>query len=393
MSARRDKRWNTWFYRTQLRTGVGRTVRIFGVPTRDGLPNTRAGAEEAERRAIARVYNTGEVKKPSLLTKETEVPKVREFASVFVDASRVQNKRSSVESKETMLRTHIVPRLGDLRLDQVTYAVIEDFKLALSRTPIANAERRSDAPNPVRNLSPKTINNVLTCLRRMLVIARKRGLIAAVPEVEWLKTERGDFDFLDFEEADRLVAGADGEWRTMVLVALRTGMRQGEVLALRWQDVDLVAGRILVRQNVVGGHIGTPKSGKPREIPLGDDVRAALKAHRHLRGPLVFCDMSGNMLTRGEAKGPLWKACKKAGLRLIGWHILRHAFASHLVMRGAPLKAVQELLGHSTIQMTMRYAHLGPEIVRDAVKLLDAGAAQVGGPTWQRNGRVTENPS
>jgi integrase len=81
----------------------------------------------------------------------------------------------------------------------------------------------------------------------MLAIARKRGLIAAVPEVEWLKTERGDFDFLDFEEADRLVASADGEWATMILVALRTGMRRGEVLALRWQDVDLVAGRILVR--------------------------------------------------------------------------------------------------------------------------------------------------
>lgn len=139
-------------------------MRIFGVPTKDGLPNTRAGAEEAERRAIARVYNTGEVKKPSLLTKEPEVPKVREFASVFIDASRIQNKRSSVESKEAMLRTHIVPRLGDLRLDQVTYAIIEDFKLALSRTPIANAERRSDAAASARLLSPKSINNVLTCL-------------------------------------------------------------------------------------------------------------------------------------------------------------------------------------------------------------------------------------
>jgi integrase len=65
---------------------------------------------------------------------------------------------------------------------------------------------------------------------------------------------------------------------------------------LRWQDVDLVAGRITVRQNVVDGRVGTPKSGKPREIPLGDEVKAALKAHRHLRGPLVFCTMSGNLL-------------------------------------------------------------------------------------------------
>ena len=91
----------------------------------------------------------------------------------------------------------------------------------------------------------------------------------------------------------------------MILVGLRTGMRHGEILALRWLDVDLVAGRIMVRQNVVRGIVGTPKSGKPPEIALGDDVRAALKAHRRLRGPLVFCNMGGKMLTDSESKNPL----------------------------------------------------------------------------------------
>jgi integrase len=134
-----------------------------------------------------------------------------------------------------------------------------------------------------------------------------------------------------------LLEALDGEWRTLILVALRTGMRQGELRALRWQDVDLVAGRIFVRQNIVRGHVGTPKSGKPREIALGEEVRVALKAHRHLRGPLVFCDMGGHVLTKGEMKHPLWRARKKAGLRPIGWHVLRHTFASHLAMRGAPL--------------------------------------------------------
>jgi site-specific recombinase XerD len=81
--------------------------------------------------------------------------------------------------------------------------------------------------------------------------------------------------------------------------------------------------------------------------------------------------MDGEMLTPGEIKWPLWRACKKAGLRFVGWHVLRHTFASHLAMRGAPLKAIQELLGHATIMMTMRYAHLAPEIAREAVCLLD----------------------
>ena len=126
---------------------------------------------------------------------------------------------------------------------------------------------------------------------------------------------------------------------------------------------------------------GATKSGKPREIPLGIEVRTALKEHRHLRGPLVFCDMNGELLGTVDTRLPLWRACKKAGLRQIGWHALRHSFASHLVMRGASLKAVQELLGHSSIQMTMRYAHLAPEVVNETVRLLDAPSAR-----WEPDG-------
>jgi integrase len=73
----------------------------------------------------------------------------------------------------------------------------------------------------------------------------------------------------------------------------------------------------------------------------------------------------------GRCKWPLWSACRKAGLQRIGWHALRHTFASHLVMRRAPLKAGQELLGRSTIEMTMRYSHLSPDVRKDAVRLLD----------------------
>jgi integrase len=218
----------------------------------------------------------------------------------------------------------------------------------------------------------------LTVLRRLLVVAKKRGLIAHVPEVEWLKPPRPDIDFLSFEDADRLVDAAIDEWRTMILVAMRTGMRQGEILALRWEDVDLKAGRITVRRAICKGAISVPKSGKGREIPLGDEVLAALKAHRHLRGELVFCELAGGMLTPGAVKHPLWRACRKAGIRLIGWHCLRHTFASHLVMRGVPLKVVQELLGHATMNMTLRYAHLSPEVARDAVRALDRVGHRVG---------------
>ena len=376
MSVRRDKRNGRWFFRKQVRCPDGRRVRIFGVPTIDGLPNSKAAAEEAERRAIQRVLDTG---KPRLEPPK-EVPTIKDFAPIYLATSRAHNKPSTMIAKEMLLRVHVLPRLGHLRLDQITYAVIEDFKLALVEKPIANEPCRKDGTSGTatkrRTLTKKSVNNVLTVVRRMLSIARKRGLIVAVPEIEWYRLPAPEFDFFTFDEADRLIAASPSrehdDWGTMILLALRTGLRLGELMALRWQDVDLIAGKLVVRQNVVRGIVGTPKSGRAREVPLGDEVLAALKRHRHLRGPLVFCNSLGGMHQQYTVRYALVRACKKAQLRIVGWHVLRHTFASHLAMRGAPLKAIQELLGHAMIQMTMRYAHLSPDVARDAVKLLDS---------------------
>ena len=106
-------------------------------------------------------------------------------------------------------------------------------------------------------------------------------------------------------------------------------------------------------------------------MPLGDEVLSALKAERRIRGPVVLYAADGRMFKKNECKHPIWRGCKRAGLRHISWHVLRHTFASHLVMRGAAMKVVQELLGHATMEMTNRYSHLSPEVPRDAVRLLD----------------------
>lgn len=358
-----------WRYRVLVDLPNGDQVRISGSAPRH--ENTKDAARQAEKEHILRVLTEASTPKKEPVQ---EVPTVNTFAKTYLEISAVKNKPSSVKAKECLLRMRILPHVGHLKLDQVTYAAIEDLKLALAKTPNANTEveGQEKPKNEIRYLSQKTINNCLTVLRRMLSIARKRGLIAMVPEVEWLRPPKPDFDFFTFEESQRLLDKAEGEWRTMILVALRTGLRFGELLALRWQDVDLVAGRIMVRQNWVNGQFGTPKSGHAREIPLGDEVLKALKSHRHLRGPLVFCTMAGEVFTVGEPRYWLERFCRNASLREVGWHTLRHTFASHLAMRGAPLKAIQELLGHATIQMTMRYAHLAPEVARDAVRLLDA---------------------
>ena len=313
---------------------------------------TRAGAEEYERQC------RGQMLLPPVVQKE--VPRFDQFEHEFVNTyARTTNKPSEIRAKESILSLHLVPVFGKSRLNEITSRRIDSYK----------------ADKLAQGLSAKTVNNHLTVLRRCLTLAVEWELLDRVPAMKWLKTEEPEFDFLTFEEADRLLAAAKREpqWWTMILLGLRTGLRQGELLALRWQDVDLHGSKVVVRKAVAKGIVGTPKSRRSREVDLGREIITALKSHRHLRGELVFCNEAGDMLTATECKWPLWRACKRASLRQIGWHVLRHTFASHLVMRGATLKAVQELLGHADIRMTMRYAHLSPSARREAVELLDRG--------------------
>jgi integrase len=161
----------------------------------------------------------------------------------------------------------------------------------------------------------------------------------------------------------------------MVVLALHTGLRIGELRALRWDDVDLVSGKLHVRRSVYrADSIGPPKSGQAREVPLNSVALRVLRGHRHLRGPLVFCRADGAFLGETEPYEPLAGFCRRAGLRTVAFHTLRHTFAPHLVMRGKPMNTVQELLGHATIEMTMRYAHLSPDVRRDAVESLTEAA-------------------
>ena len=355
MSARQQKRRDPktgkvrvrWYVDITFEHADGRVERI----RKDSPIQTKRGAEQYEQQVRAALMNgTHGQSEPK------PAPTFAEFAPEFMQHyAEVNNKKTEIDSKRRSLKNHLLPAFGKMRLDQIGPRDIERFK----------SGKLAEA------LSRKTVNNLLTILHKALDVAVEWGSLTVAPKVKWLRVPKQPFDFLTFEEAPRLLAGADTEWRTMILVGLRTGLRQGELLALRWEDVDLVAGRLTVNQNLAGGELTTPKNGKSREVPLGDDVLAALKAQAKRGGELVFSTEARRMFTKGQAKWPLWRACKAAGLRRIGWHVLRHTFASHLVMKGVPLKAVQELLGHATIEMTMRYAHLSPHVTKDAVRLLD----------------------
>ncbi len=111
----------------------------------------------------------------------------------------------------------------------------------------------------------------------MFPVAQAALTISAVHEIVWLKPPKPEFDFLDFEEVERLVGAAGGQWRVMILLAARTGLRMGELLALRWEDVDLVKGQVRVCRSVSRGVVTTPKSGRSREVALCDDALRLIK--------------------------------------------------------------------------------------------------------------------
>lgn len=313
--------------------------------------DTKRGAEEHERQLRTRLMSALPLTDEVVAT-PTLAEHMQEWLATYCKSN---NKASTLDSKESVVRIHLEPLFGHMKVDEISMRDIERFK----------------ANKVAAGLHPKTINNLLSVLRSALACAVEWGHMEYVPAIKWMKAPAPSFDFFDAAESERLIAAATPEDLPILMTALRTGLRRGELMALRWEDVDFVAGNILVRRSAWRGTIGTPKSGKGREVPMTRDLVRILKKYRHLR-PLVFSNPDGSMLGRDQMKHVVPRTCRKAGLRELQWHALRHSFASQLVMRNIPLKAVQELLGHATIEMTMRYAHLSPSVHRDAVAVLDA---------------------
>jgi len=149
-------------------------------------------------------------------------------------------------------------------------------------------------------------------------------------------------------------------------VAVHTGMRRSEQFTLDWSEVDMDAKRI---------HLLKTKNGSDRVIPLNSVALAALKRQREVSGDAkrVFITAGGKPFIRKAIRGWLDEALVTAKIQDFSWHCLRHTFCSRLVMAGVPLKTCQELMGHKTIQMTARYAHLSPGHLQDAIELIAGG--------------------
>jgi integrase len=171
--------------------------------------------------------------------------------------------------------------------------------------------------------------------------------------------------WLTSEEEEQLMAASSPWLREIMVFALNTGMRQGEILNLQWQDVDFARGTLIVMKS---------KNGTRRTIPLNTKVFDLLAAKQSTSGASrgqVFRTPLGNELQVRYLVREFCEARNRANIPDFRFHDMRHTFATRLVQRGVDLYKVQRLLGHKTSTMTQRYAHHSPESLREGVNVLD----------------------
>ena len=323
--------------------------------------NSRAGARKYEmvlRQKLARGESIGKEEDKA----KSQEPTFGQFAQRWFDEYVVPNSKPSTQySRKDILFPSLIPFFGKTQISKITVSDIERYKAKLIK----------------KGLAGRTINSHLGVLNQCVSTAYKwLQLDGTPPKITWLKCPPPITDYLSFDESELLLSHADGTVREMILTGLKTGMRVGELIGLQWSSIDWHNGIIIVRHSWshYAKALGSPKSNKERHVNMTTDLYEMLLKRKSDTG-FVFVDANGNHFDQYGLGRRLTNICKKAGLRHIGWHTLRHTFASHLVMRGAPVPAVQQLLGHSSLEMTMRYAHLAPSALRTAIDLLNP-------PTW-----------
>ncbi len=288
-----------------------------------------------------------------------EVPTLEEFAPRFIDGHARANRQKpgGIAQKDVVLRVHLIPALGGKKLNAITNEDVQRLKQHL----VTKAAR--------------TVNNVLTVLNMLLKKAVEWDVIDRLPcSVKLLKVTQGPMDFYDFAEFESFWAAAVAvapQAELIVLLGGEAGLRAGEMRALEWTDINFTTRKICVARNDWRGQVSSTKGGRVRYVPMTARLEVALRANRHLRGARVLSHVDGRPLAEHSLTDILIKVGRRANMRSNGAHILRHTFCSHLAMRNAPAKAIQDLAGHKDLSTTMRYMHLSPGALDDAIRLLD----------------------
>jgi len=214
-----------------------------------------------------------------------------------------------------------------------------------------------------KEVAPASVNRCLQCLKSMFnkaIAWDKFNGKNPVQQVKLFKENNQRLRFLEKEEIVRLLSRCTKHLKPLVIIALNTGMRRGEILGLKWRDVDF-------KRNIL--YLYNTKNGEKREVPINEQVKTTLiRIRKNPASEYIFCNKNGKPYT--QIRKSFCTALRKSAINDFSFHDLRHTFASHLVMAGVDLNTVRELLGHKSLKMTLRYSHLSPSHKKRAVDIL-----------------------
>ena len=258
-----------------------------------------------------------------------------DFAGKYLNEYSIPNKRSS--SRDAISIRFLKERFAKKYLYQITPEDIEVYKNLRTK-----------------KVQQPTVNRELTCLKTIYSKAIEWGYATENPvkKVKFFNEKnRARKRYLEWPEIEKLIGTCPDRIKPIVIAALNTGMRRGELLGLEWKDVNFNGSVIAVRNT---------KNSEDRVIPMTAALSTTLgKLQGRVNSKFVFCDSQGKRLSKtGWFYHDFVRAVKEAEIEDFRFHDLRHTFASHLVMGGADLLTVKELLGHKSIEMTQRYSHL-----------------------------------
>lgn len=215
----------------------------------------------------------------------------------------------------------------------------------------------------INEVAPATVNRELTCIKHMFNKAVIWHYLRhnQLRMVQRFKEPPGRLRYLTNKEIKSLLRKCASHLRPIVITALNTGLRKGEILNLKWSDVDMTNRVITIKR---------AKNNESKIVPINETLYKTLKSLKHKKdGRPVFANENGKPY--GDVKNGFATALKHAGIENFRFHDLRHTFASHLVMAGVDIRTVQELMGHKDIRMTMRYSHLSNAHLKEAVKRIE----------------------
>ena len=264
------------------------------------------------------------------------------FAQTYLEYSK-SNKNPSSHRRDKSLVDNLLSFFSGNRMNSIDSFMIEQYKLMR-----------------IKKVSKSSVNRELSCLRHMYNLGIKWGMFEKNPvqKVRFFKEDPYNFKYLNLGEASKLIAHCNDHIRPIVVMALNTGMRKAEILKLKWKNVDLNNRIITVERT---------KAHDIRRIPINEMLYSELRKLPH-HSEYVFADKNGKPYD--NVRRAFHTARKRAGLEYFRFHDLRHTFASQLVMAGEDIVTVQQLMGHKTIEMTMRYSHLSDQHRINAVKRL-----------------------